>query len=106
LPDVPAAVNGLRGAGHVIYLPKGLLTAAWYHAVRGEPDLARNYLDEAQQIAERGPMQLYMADIHLHRARLFRDKAELAKAAELIRKLGYGRRFDELADAEAALGRE
>ena len=32
-----------------------------------------------------------------------RDKAELAKAGKLIRELGYGRRYDELADAEAAL---
>ena len=51
-------------------------------------------------------MPLYLADVHLHRARLFRDKAELAKAARLIRDLGYGRRYDELADAEAALQRE
>jgi hypothetical protein len=36
--------------------------------------------------------------------RLFRDKAELAQAAHLIRELGYGRLADELADAEAALG--
>jgi ATP/maltotriose-dependent transcriptional regulator MalT len=102
LPELTAAVNGLRSAGQSEYLVLALLTAAWYHAVRGEAELARNYLDEAWQIAERGPMPLYMADIHLHRARLFRDKGELAKAGELIRKLGYGRRYDELADAEAA----
>ena len=102
LPDVAAAVNGLRSSGNMDDLPRGLLTAAWYHAVRGEAELARKRLDEAWQIAERGPMPLYMADIHLHRARLFRDKAELAKAGELIRKLGYGRRYDELADAESA----
>jgi hypothetical protein len=30
-------------------------------------------------------------------------KAELAHAATLIRTLGYGRRYEELADAEAAL---
>jgi hypothetical protein len=44
----------------------------------------------------------YFADVHLHRARLFRDRAELAKAARLIHDLGYARRYDELADAEAA----
>jgi tetratricopeptide (TPR) repeat protein len=91
LPDVAAAVNGLRSAGQSDYLPHALLAAAWYHAVRGENELARKRLDEAWQIAERGPMPLHMADVHLHRARLFRDKAELAKAADLIRKLGYGR---------------
>jgi hypothetical protein len=71
-----------------------------------QPDEARRCLAEAQQIAERGPMPLYLADVHLYRARLFRDKAELAKAAQLIRDLGYGRRYDELADAEAALATE
>jgi hypothetical protein len=102
LPHVADAVKGLRAAGTMDHLPRGLLTAALYHFVRGEHDLARKHLAEAQQIAERGPMPLYLADIHLHRARLFRDQAELARAAQLIRDLGYGRRFEELADAEAA----
>lgn len=31
-------------------------------------------------------------------------KAERAQAAILVRTLGYGRRYEELADAEAALG--
>ena len=43
------------------------------------------------------------ASVHLHRARLFRDKDSLAKAAELIAECGYGRREEELADAQAAL---
>ncbi len=85
------------------HLPHGLLTASLYHFVRGEHDLARKHLAEAQQIAERGPMPLFLADIHLHRARMFRDNAELAQAAKLIRDLGYGRRYDELLDAEQAL---
>jgi hypothetical protein len=68
-----------------------------------QPDEARRILDEAQQIAERGPMPLYLADIHLHRARLFRDKTELAQARTLIEKHGYWRRKEELEDAEAAL---
>jgi tetratricopeptide (TPR) repeat protein len=106
LPHVAAAVNGLRNAGAIHHLPKGLLAAALYHFVRGEPDAARARLDEAQQIAERGPMPLYLADVHLHRARFFRDRGELAKAAKLIRDLGYGRRYEDLADAEAALARD
>ncbi len=101
LPHVVAAVNGLRNAGQMDELPKGLLTAALYHFVRGDTASSRAQLDQVQDIAERGPMPLYLADVHLHRARLFRDKAELAKAAKLIRELGYGRRYDELADAEA-----
>jgi hypothetical protein len=59
-------------------------------------------LDEVQMIAERGPMPLYLADVHLHRARLFRDRAELAKARALIEKHGYWRRREELEDAEEA----
>jgi len=103
LPHVAATVNGLRAAGTMVYLPSGLLTASLYHFVRGEHDLARKYLNDTQQIADRGPMPLFLADVHLHRARLFRDRGELAKAAKLIRDLGYGRRYDELADAEAAV---
>jgi len=41
-------------------------------------------------------MKLHMADIHLHRARLFRDKSELAKARALIAACGYWRRKEEL----------
>ncbi len=116
LPHVATAVNGLRAAGMMDQLPLGLLTASLYHFVRGEHDLALKHLAEAQQIAERGPMPLYLADIHLTRARLAGSlkeegggmnvdaKAELALAAQLIRTLGYGRRYQELADAEAALG--
>lgn len=116
LPHVVAAVNGLRDAGMMDHLPRGLLTASLYHFVRGEHDPALKHLAEAQQIAERGPMPLYLADIHLTRARLAGSvkeesgmmnvdaKAELAQAAQLIRDLGYGRRYEELADAEAALG--
>ena len=106
LPHIAAAVNGLRNAGQMDELPRGLLTAALYHFVRGDAATARTALAEAQEIAERGPMPLYLADVHLHRARLFRDRDELTQAAGLIRDLGYGRRYDELADAEAALGTE
>jgi hypothetical protein len=102
LPHVAGAVNGLRDAGTTDHLPRGLLTAALYHFVRGDTASARAALDQAQEIAERGPMPLYLADIHLHRARLFRDKVELSKARALIDKHGYGRRKDELEDAQAA----
>jgi tetratricopeptide (TPR) repeat protein len=124
LPHVAAAVNGLRGSGNMNDLPKALLTAAWYHFVRGELDQAKQWLDEAQQIAERGPMPLYLADILLHRARLFGSlkgegrsvkeaeypwpdrtpRADLAEARKLIEQHGYWRRKEELEDAEAALG--
>ena len=63
---------------------------------------ARRHLDEAQQIAARGPMPLHLADVHLHRARLFGDKSELALARDLIEQHGYGRRHEELGHARLA----
>ena len=42
----------------------------------GEALGAQADLDEAWDIAERGPMRLHLADIHLHRARLFFGEQE------------------------------
>ena len=119
LRHVTAALGGLRQASGLHHLPKALLTAALHHHVLGQdPAAARRCLDEAQLIAERGPMPLYLADVYLHRARLvgsIKDavkrqksypgidpKAELAKARAIIQKHDYGRRTEELANAEAA----
>ena len=55
---------------------------------------------------------MYLADIHLHRARLFfrepkypweSPAADLAAAEKLINTCGYHRRDGELADAKAAI---
>jgi hypothetical protein len=43
-----------------------------------------------------------MADVLLHRGRLFGDNVALAQARELIDECGYHRRDGELADAEEA----
>ncbi len=114
--DIEQAVAGLRRAGTQHELPRGLLTRAWLRCLLGArigPDSAQADLDEAWDIAERGPMRLHLADIHLHRARLFHaatpypwdsPQADLAAARKLIEHCGYGRRLEELADAEAALG--
>lgn len=71
----------------------------------------------SERLREDGPMPLFLADVHLHRARLFgslkseasREKypwespaADLAAARRLIEKHGYLRRMEELEDAEAA----
>ena len=122
--EIEAAVSGLRRAGEAIWLTAGLLTRAWQRSLLGQttgPDSAQSDLDEAWEIASRGPMRLFMADIHLYRARLFgRMKVEggrmkdteypwesvehdLGEARRLIEKHGYGRRTEELEDAEAAL---
>jgi hypothetical protein len=71
-------------------------------SLSGREDGARADLDEASEIAERGPMPLFQADVQLYRARLFRDRDALADARRRIEKHGYGRRLEELADAEAA----
>ncbi|MGH8471315.1 MAG: hypothetical protein ACREVJ_02405, partial [Gammaproteobacteria bacterium] len=117
------AVDGLRRAGTQDHLPRGLLTRAWLRFQTGartgpstgsgkDPESAQSDLDEAWEIAERGPMKLHMADIHLHRARLFfreadypwgSPAADLAAARKLIETCGYGRRMEELEDAELAL---
>ena len=113
--EANAAVADLRRAGLQGYRPFGLLTRSWMRAITGPltgPDSAQADLDEAWDIAERGPMRLHMADIHLYRARLFfreahypweSPEADLAAARELIKRCCYGRRKEELADAEAAL---
>ena len=123
-----AAVTGLRRAGTTHWIPAGLLTRAWLRFLTGTHiglESAQEDLDEAWEIAERGPMRLFMADIHLYRARLFggmKDeggrikypwdkhpdgtprwpKDDLAAARKLIEQCGYWRRKEELEDAEAA----
>ena len=137
LEHIESAVSGLRRSGRSDVLPQGLLTRAWLRSPTGAltsaqdgPDSAQSDLDKAWEIAERGPMPLFMADIHLSRARLFGvrsaergvrnedapypwdkhpdgsprgPKDDLAEARRLIFKHGYLRREAELKDAEAAL---
>ena len=100
------AVEYLRRAGQEDHLPKGLLTAAVVAFLQGQLDRCRELLAETQLIAERGPMPLYLADVHLHRARLFQDAEELNRAGDLIRQHHYGRRFEELTDAERPVNGE
>ncbi|MCX5644699.1 MAG: ATP-binding protein [Phycisphaerae bacterium] len=116
---VDIAIENLRRGGRMDYLPFGFLTRAWLRTLEDDADGARADLDDAWEIAERGPMRLQMADIHLYRARLFHavtpypwDKDEQGKprgpkddftaARTLIEQCGYHRRDEELADAEQA----
>jgi tetratricopeptide (TPR) repeat protein len=102
LQHITDAVEGLRAAGQVDDLPRGLLTRAWLLCISGNETGARADLEEAWEIAERGPMPLFQADVLLTRARLFRDREDLAAARELIERHGYHRRDEELADAAVA----
>jgi hypothetical protein len=119
--ELDHAVSGLRRAGQQGYLPRGLLTRAWLRSLTGPrtgPASAQSDLDEAWEIAERGPMPLFLADVHLYRARLFGGQKEeggtkeyprqspeqdLAEARRLIKKHRYDRRLPELEYAELAL---
>ena len=118
---------GFRRAGGQEFIVRGLLTRAWLRFLSGArtgPESAQADLDEAWEIAERGPMKLFLADIHLYRARLFGRKtevisvqcsvisdekyhwespaADLAAAEKLINDCGYHRRDEELAAANEA----
>ena len=121
--EIENAVGSFRRSGFMEALPSGLLTRAWIRSLTGArtgPESAQEDLDEAWEIAERGPMRLHMADIHLYRARLFHavkpypwnkfddgrvgrgPKDDLADARKLIEQCGYWRRKEELEDAEEA----
>lgn len=107
---VEDAVQAFRHVRHD-YLPGTLLTQAWIHVLNDRKPEAHADLAEAQQVAERGPMPLHLADTHLYRARLFfRDDLEAARedlrqARKLIEKHGYLRRLPELEDAEEVIGK-
>jgi class 3 adenylate cyclase/tetratricopeptide (TPR) repeat protein len=120
--ELDSAVASIRRSRSQNHIPRGLLSRAWLCALTGPrtgPESAQADLDEAWDIAERGPMPLFLADIHMYRARLFfreqpypwaknpdgtprGPKDDLAAARRLIEKHGYWRRKEELEDAEAA----
>ncbi len=109
------AVDGLRRAGRSDYLPHGLLTRTWLRTHIGHhtgPDSAQTDLDEAWEIAVQGPMPLFLADIHLHRAGLFHHikpypwqlpADDAREARRLIEKHGYLRRMADLEVVEQAI---
>lgn len=97
------AVDGLRRAGTIHHLPRGLLARAELQRITGEYQRARADLDEAQRIAERSQMRLHLTDCYLERARLClaqgnpalaREHFETAK--EMVKQIGYHRRDRDL----------
>jgi tetratricopeptide (TPR) repeat protein len=105
------AVDGMRQAGTMNYLPRGLLARAELRRVTGDYQRARTDLDEAQRLAERSQMGLHLADCHLERARLCLATAEReearahwTKAKEMIEQMGYHRRDGELKEIAEQLG--
>jgi tetratricopeptide (TPR) repeat protein len=79
------AVDFLRRAGQLVWLPLGLLA-------RGTP----HDLDEAFRIATRSGMRLYLADYHL-------ACGNLVEAEALINETGYHRRDGELEELRKRL---
>jgi len=107
-------VAELRRYGSQAATARALLPQAWLRFLEGNAADAQTDLNEAWEIAQRGSMKLYLADIHLYRARLFfREKeypkewispqADLAAAEKLINHCGYHRRDEELVDAKRAI---
>ncbi len=83
--ELDAAVDGPRRAGQRWFLPRSLLTRAWPRFLTGArtgPERAQADLGEAWGIAERGPMKPFLADIHLHRARLYGRRKEEGRTSE------------------------
>jgi hypothetical protein len=64
------AVDGLRIAGLLEHVPRGLLARAAFRRSVGDWGGAARDLDEVEEIAEPGPMRLHLCDMALERARL------------------------------------
>lgn len=105
------AVRGLRQAGDIPFLPRGLLARAELYRVKGEFDQAQTDLDEAMRIATRGGMGLHEADCHLGYARLYLARGEKERAREswetareMIGRMGYHRRDRDVREIGEMLG--
>ncbi len=110
LNHLSEAVDGLRIAGTIDYLPHGLLACAALYREIEQFTLSRRDLAEVMRIAKRGEMRLHQCDAHLEYARLAvaegkRDDARvhLKSAKSLVSDCGYHRRDGEVAALEAAL---
>lgn len=100
------AVDGLRQAGRLDQLPRGLLARSELRTAI-EDERAKGDLKEAISIAESGQMELHQADCHLVYARsyLLQGKGDMArasflKAKSMINRLGYHRRDGEVVELE------
>lgn len=117
------AVDGLRAAGSLEYLARGLLGRVALFRTAREFVRAGRDLAEARKIAERSGFRLYAADCALEEARiaiaesehqgldaadvdikLTRPRAAFRGARALVEQMGYGRRRPELTELARALG--
>jgi hypothetical protein len=102
LAYVDAAVQAFRDSGYQDELVRGLLMRGELRAERGLTVKAKADVAEAEGIARRGGMRLHLADIHLRRALLLRNKHDLTRAREIIEGCAYWRRRRDLENAERA----
>jgi tetratricopeptide (TPR) repeat protein len=105
------AVDGLRQAGTLNFLPRGLLARAELYRAKGEFEWAQADLDEAMSIAKLGSMGLHEADCYLEYARLYLARGEKGQAREswtqareMIKCMGYHRRDKEVEEIGQELG--
>jgi tetratricopeptide (TPR) repeat protein len=70
------SVDQLHRAGHNEHIPYGLIARAAFRRSTGDWNGAARDLDEVEEIAEPGPMRLYLCDMAIERARLAFAKIE------------------------------
>ncbi|HYE33382.1 MAG TPA: hypothetical protein VEH27_18305 [Methylomirabilota bacterium] len=109
------ALHNLYRSGSMDQIPGVLITRGclrYLSDARIGADSAQSDFEEALEIARRGPIKLFVADIHLRRARLFAGTeeypwqtaaADLETAEKIINDCAYHRRDEELADAKSAI---
>lgn len=109
-PLLDEAVAGLREAGQLDDLPRGLLARAHLRRLTGEVAAARRDLDEVREIAGRGGMRLHQTDLALEETRLALSTGDPAAAATaldtaraLVAETGYHRRDPDIAGLTQAL---
>ncbi len=106
------ALAALRRANQEVYVVPGLLAHAEALWRCGDAKAANEPLREAEAIAARGPMPLFMTDAHLLHARIALSQGDFAAARrkrdaalDLVAKHGYGRAAPELALLTAEIAR-
>jgi hypothetical protein len=104
IEKIDAALKLYRDANVETLLPKALIEASEISWLYKKRDIALSLLKEAEAIAQRGPMPLYLADTFLMRARfqlsegsIFQAEKSRNAAYDLIEKHGYGCAAPELA---------
>ncbi len=101
------AIYELRKAGHLDYLPHGLIARAELYRAKEKWNDAQDDLDEVFDISESSGMRLHECDAHLEQARLYlaqgkKDEAKphVESARKLIEDTGYHRRDSALKELE------